>query len=112
MYNIYLSGIEELILPIEKEWAKSAYWMYSILLRKESCHISRDNLIAALRKQGIETRPIFYPLHKMPPYKQKGSFSNAEKISASGVSLPSGVTLEKDQIIYICEKIKSLVRKH
>ena len=71
MYNLYLSGLEELILPIEKEWAKSAYWMYSILLRKESCHISRDNLIAALRKNGIETRPIFYPLHKMPPYKQK-----------------------------------------
>lgn len=111
LYNHYLSDVVGLILPTEKEWAKSVFWMYSILLRKDYYQISRDNLIASLKKEGIESRPVFYPLHKMPPYKQNGSFTNAELISSSGLSLPSSVTLQDEDIQYVCETIRKSVEK-
>jgi len=111
-YNDYLSDVGGLVLPVEKDWAKNVFWMYSILLEKDYDSVSRDSLIIFLRKEGIETRPIFYPLHKMPPYRQNGSFPNAQYISASGLSLPSGVTLKEGQIKYVCEKIKKCLRSY
>ena len=33
--------------PVEKEWARSVYWMYVIVL-EEQFPLSRDELIAAL----------------------------------------------------------------
>jgi len=105
LYSSYLSDVEGLILPTEKEWAKSVFWMYSILLKKDHYRITRDDLIASLKKEGIESRPVFYPLHKMPPYKQNGLFPNAEYISVSGLSLPSSVTLKDEDIAYICKTI-------
>jgi len=41
-------------------WAKSAYWMYSILL-EDGFKMGRDESIQALKDRGIETRPLFYP---------------------------------------------------
>src|ERR1700733_2419194 len=54
-------------LPTEKPWAHHAYWMYSILL-KQGGEEQRDELMRRLAADGIETRPLFYPLHIMPPY--------------------------------------------
>ena len=106
IYSEYLSDVEEIVLPIEKDWAKNVFWMYTIILRENSIRISRDALISALAEKGIETRPVFYPLHQMPPYRESGSYPNAEYISAMGLNLPSGVTLEEEDIEYICKAIK------
>jgi perosamine synthetase len=63
-----------------------------------------------LGTKGIETRPVFYPLHRMPPYKVDGSFRNAEYISALGLSLPSAVTLKEEQVEYVSKMIKKCLR--
>jgi len=105
-YKSYLSEIQGIIMPPEKEWAKNVYWMFSILIDREYYRIKKDDLMDALLQKGIETRPIFYPLHRMPPYKQDGLFPNAEYISDSGLNLPSGVTLKDEEIEYICETLK------
>jgi perosamine synthetase len=106
LYNSYLSEVDGLILPIEKPWAKNVFWMYSIVMKKDHYSNSRDDLIEELKKKGIDSRPIFYPLHKMPPYSQDAVFPNAESISDFGISLPSGVTLTDEEIKYICEVVK------
>jgi len=84
--------------------------MFSILLKKDHYRTQRDDLIAVLQTKGIDTRPVFYPLHRMPPYKQDGVFPHAEYISDSGINLPSSVTLNEDDIKYICETIKKSLK--
>lgn len=111
LYHEYLCDVEGLVLPIEKHWAKSPFWMYSILLRSEDYQISRDGLIESLKKEGIDSRPFFFPLHKMPPYKQNGEFLVAERISSSGLSLPSSVTLTVEQIEYVSMVITRCLRR-
>ena len=62
--------------------------------------------------KGIETRPIFYPIHKMPMYhnpKFEGDYPNADKISKYGISLPSYPELNEIKIKYICEKIEEFI---
>lgn len=34
--------------------------------------MTRDALIDKLNLAGIETKPVFYPLHEMPPYTDMG----------------------------------------
>ena len=64
--------------------------------------IDRDALKAHLINNGIETRPMFYPIHTMPIYS-KGYERHpiAEKLGSRGINLPSYPGLnEKDiQII-------------
>jgi len=109
LYNSCLSEVSGLVLPIEKQWAKNVYWLYTILLKKDVFPLSRDDLVSSFREKGIETRPVFHPLHEMPPYRQKEAFPIAEKISAAGISLPSSVNLKDGDIRYICETMKRLL---
>ncbi len=96
-------------LPPEMPWAKSVYWMYSILI-EDGFGTSRDELINSLRESGIETRPLFYPLHLMPPYQPQNSvrFPVAEELSRKGLNLPSGPRVSKEQVMEIAASVRSI----
>ncbi len=111
IYNNHLKNIPGLKIPVEKEWAKNVYWMYSISVDK----IPRDDLINKLAQKGIETRPFFTPMHLQPIFQKIGLFKNenypiCEKLSRRGLYLPSGSNLSKKKIIYICEILKKYVK--
>ena len=55
------------------DWAKSVYWMYSILV-EEGDPDKRDQLIQNFKENGIETRPFFYPIHIFPWYTRGETF--------------------------------------
>lgn len=64
-----------------------SHWMVTILTPTAA---DRDPLRAALSAVGVETRPIFHPVHTMPMYHRQGlSFPVAEDIAARGINLPS-----------------------
>lgn len=82
-----------------------SYWMVSILTKNS---IDRDPLRAYLKDQGIETRPLFHPVHLMDMYRQPGeSFPVAESISARGINLPSYPDLTVEDVSDICLHIRS-----
>ncbi len=109
-YSTELAKCSNIILPPEMPWARSVYWMYSILI-KGAGQEQRDSAIEKLEKAGIESRPVFFPLNTMPPYKSKKRFRVAEKIGYSGVSLPSAVTLTREQVMYIANNLLSIVKE-
>ena len=89
----------------EMPWAKCVYWMYCILV-EDKFGMSRDELMKKLEEKGIETRPFFYPMHVMPPYKNDERFPVAEETSRKGINLPSGVNLTKENIGEVVSTIK------
>lgn len=104
--------VKGITLPIEKEWAKNVYWMYSILVEDEF-GMSRDELMKEkeLEKKGIETRTFFIPMHEQPVFQKRGLFKGesypvAEELSRKGLYLPSSSGLKEEEIRYICEMIK------
>ena len=109
-YSEELNELEEkelITLHPEMSWAKCVYWMYCILV-KDKFGISRDELMKKLEEKGIETRPFFYPIHVMPPYKNNEGFSVAEELSRKGINLPSGVKLLDDNdIMNIASNLRS-----
>lgn len=81
-----------------------SHWMVNILVRNPG---NRNKLRKFLSNSGIETRPIFYPIHSMPIYRRKGQkFPVAEDISSRGITLPSYPDLTKKDVNYICKTIK------
>ena len=96
------------VQPPEASWAKNVFWLYSILLKPE-VNKNRDELIRFLAQAGVESRPLFYPIHTMPPYVGTGSFPVAEKISARGISLPSGAGLTWGQIDTVVALVQEFI---
>ncbi len=91
----------------ELPWARCVYWMYSILIQ-DNFGLSRNELMNRLQLEGIETRPLFFPLHLMPPYKRGDKMTVAEELSGRGVNLPSSVNLTAEQVEYITDRIVRL----
>lgn len=107
----YAEGLKNLAeeglirLQPEMPWAKNVYWTYSILI-EDDFGVPRDDLILNLAENGIESRPFFYPIHTMPPYQNQENIPSAQDISRKGISLPSGVTLKRDEVEYVVSTIK------
>jgi perosamine synthetase len=98
-YNRRLTRYSDrFLLPTAEAWADHAYWMYTIILR-ESLMVDRDKVMRDLDEAGIETRPVFWPMHVLPPYRDTTDepFPRAEFCSSRGISLPThGLLTEND----------------
>lgn len=96
------SGYE---LHIESKNVVHSYWMCTVLIPDE---IDRQEIKTFLVEHGIETRPMFYPIHTMPIYSKKyEKHPIAEKLARRGMNLPSYPGLSKQNIIEIVSTIKS-----
>jgi perosamine synthetase len=111
-YRRHLGGLDAITLPATIPDTTNSHWMISIILDTALLGISRDDVMARLSKAGIETRPLFYPLHEMPPYKGfagNRDMSVTKHLSDNGLSLPSAVTLTDAQIAHIGGVLTRLV---
>ena len=109
-YNFFLKNVD---LQINKEIknTRSSYWLINIFLANKKL---RDGLAKYLKANKIETRNTFNLVHKMPMYckkEQKNLFPNAQILSNTGLSLPSGPNLSKLEIRKISFLIKNYVDK-
>ncbi|WP_069650354.1 LegC family aminotransferase [Caloranaerobacter ferrireducens] len=107
-YNQLLKEVEGITIPIEKDWAKNCYWLYSIVIEDEY-GIKRDELIKIMAENKIETRPFFNPIHNMIPYKKYkcGKLTVTNELSRKGINLPSSVSLTFEDI----DKIAKIIRR-
>lgn len=108
-YNEALAPIaNHIMLPKQALWAKQVYWMYTIFLR-EGGEVQRDAVMRALDELGIETRPVFYPMHILPPYKQPSTFPNADLWAQRGINLPTHQMLTQEDVIRIADALKQAI---
>lgn len=112
LYTSLLQGIPHVRLPIEKSYARSVYWMYSIYLHN-SAHMSRSIFMKKLSKKGIETRTFFYPLHTQPALKKLctvgSDLSVSSRLARQGLYIPSGLTLNDQDIRYVVRTIREIL---
>lgn len=108
-YNEALGGlVNHLALPSEVGCAKHAYWMYTVYLIGGG-EARRDALMSQLAAQGIETRPVFYPMHVLPPYKCREDFPIADTWAARGINLPTHLDISKDDTIRIAKALAEAI---
>lgn len=108
LYSKGLQDIPGITLPPEAVWAKNIYWLYSILIDEEKFGMSSKELGKQLKKRGIETRPLFPPVHQQPIYNTGQNLPVSERLSRCGLSLPSSVNLNGDEIERITGEIRDI----
>lgn len=110
-YNRELAGVKGIVCPRKAAWAKNVYWMYSICIDPKRVRIGRDELMEKLRKEGVDTRPFFVPVHQQPIYSEYSGLHlpNAEYLSTVGLNLPSSISLGESDIMFITKKIKKCI---
>jgi perosamine synthetase len=88
--------------------ATNVYWMFNAVLDND-CPVDRDVVMKRLLERGVETRPVFHPMHTLPPYIEAArghDFPVAEQVACHGFSLPTWSGLTKEDVRYVCESLK------
>lgn len=113
IYKQCLSKIPGIQLPGNHGNVRNSYWLYTILLRG-SLKNKRNELLELLKLNGIESRPVFYPMHRMPPYQKYcdtgEKFEVADRLSDGGLSLPTSITNSDSEITYVCSLIRDFLQ--
>lgn len=106
----YFQRLSHLPLDFHREEKDTvhSYWMVSALARNEG---ERDRLRAHLAKAGVETRPVFHPVHTMGLHENrlKGRTVAAE-LAARGLNLPSWPDIDDDAFELVCRSVAEFYR--
>lgn len=108
-YSKYI--YDEVKIQPEMPWASNVYWLPTFILDKTFNSVSRSTLMSMLANDGVESRPVFYPLNEMSPYKNEDLFTNSHYVSYHGISLPVLNRFNKDDIQYISDAFNSSLLK-
>lgn len=87
----------------------TAPWLFTVDFYWEH---RRDAIADALYREGIETRPVFAPLHTMPMFHgsahyQSTPYARSLSIHKSALSLPTYASLSADDVLEICSIVRS-----
>jgi perosamine synthetase len=93
-YRERLAAIEGIGFQPVAPWAEPAPWLFSATVDAGTFGRTRDELMTSLDRAGIETRPLFIPLHTLPPYRATrsvppGGLPITEAVAARGLNLPT-----------------------
>ena len=98
-YENGLGDHPEITLMAEREGTESAYWLNTVLLGPDITLEERMQVVSDLIDDGIGVRPLWHPIHSLPPYADCQAFriEHADDLYRRGVSLPSRVGLEAEE---------------
>jgi perosamine synthetase len=95
IYDCELAEIEGIKLPQEAPWARSIFWLYTILVDNKRYDMDRRGLMKKLSGYRIQSRPLWHPLPSLPVFKSCYAYqiSVANDLYGEALSLPSSVSL-------------------
>lgn len=95
-YQEAFHDLEGITLMGAQPGIEATYWLYTVLLQQKATVNDRKRVITRLGQYGIGARPLWHPIHRLPPYAHCQSFQIEEsgQIYRRGVNLPSSVGLE------------------
>jgi perosamine synthetase len=104
-----------LSLPVEPTDSASSHWLFSVVIadggaarRAKVQEILHDDY-------GIETRPFFVPLHRLPMYSTAAPYGallpNSDLLGDHGINLPTYTGLADSDITLICEAVGDAIAR-
>lgn len=113
IFQRYVEGLSDLPgvrFQPEAPWGRHTRWLTVMLVDKEAYGRSPEAIRQALEKEGIETRPVWKPLHLQPVFQgaERVGGEVAEDLFRKGLCLPSGSSLTPEDQGRIIEAIRNL----
>jgi perosamine synthetase len=113
-YKEALSGLD-LTLNAQPEGTFNSYWMVTAVFPRDF-RMNKAEIVAALAREGVDTRPFFHPLTTIPafrnhPQAQSGRQDNpvCYAVSERAINLPSALSLERASIDTVAAAVRTLL---
>jgi dTDP-4-amino-4,6-dideoxygalactose transaminase len=115
-YNDAFSREEALQIPYTGPGVEHAWHLYVLRLKPELLRIGRNQLVESLRANGVGTSVHCIPLNQMEYYQTRygyraGEFPVAEDIYSRCLSLPIFPAMSDEDVAYVIQTVRSLVRE-
>ena len=87
----------------------SNFWLCTILIDSEKTGSDNETLRLALDAEGIETRPLWKPMHLQPVFASCPAYvdGTAEQLFSRGLCLPAGPCVTDEDVARIVKAIKN-----
>ncbi|MFP7483457.1 aminotransferase class I/II-fold pyridoxal phosphate-dependent enzyme [Priestia filamentosa] len=106
-YKEQLEGLEGIEFMPSNAWDEPNYWLSSMTLNGQ---VRPLDVMEALEKENIESRPVWKPMHMQPFFEKYDHIGDgtAEKLFENGVCLPSDTKMTSDDLKRVVNIIKKL----
>ena len=115
LYKKYLLDCPGIIFQKDQTNGLNVHWMNAIVINPAEYGHTKDELIAHLKENGIDTRLLFVSMHRQKSLKDfgcdcSGEYPVTDWLTQNGFYLPSASSLTEEQIKYICGVIKDFAK--
>lgn len=107
-YHARLADLPGIAFMPEASWGHATRWLSCILIDPASFGADREAVRVALAGAGIESRPVWKPMHLQPLFAACDCVGGeiAEDLFSRGLCLPSGSSLTEDDL----ERVATVIR--
>lgn len=112
-YAKALGHIPGLSFMPEPGWARASRWLTAMLIDPRRFGLDRESVRRALAEQGIESRPVWKPLHLQPAFRDapQAGGAVAAGLFEQGLCLPSGSGMSASDQARVIDIIRNLRRR-
>ena len=91
----------------------STHWLTAISVDPNNAGVSREDIREMLMEHGIESRPLWKPMHMQPLFAGAQYIGSGvdERLFETGLCLPSGSDMSEAQQSEVIDRIQALVDK-
>jgi perosamine synthetase len=93
----------------------NSYWMTTVLINPD-LDIEKNTLVPLMRDRGVDVRPFFHPLSKIPAFRDttqakvaRSMNKVAHRLSPYGINLPSALNLDKASVEEVCQTLRAVI---
>ena len=115
-YRNELMVVDGVTLNYEAPNTKNTYWMITAIVDPKF-GLQKERLIQLMSDHNIDCRPFFYPLSSLPAYEHLQPVSQyrqrnkiSYEISPYGINLPSSLNMTKEDVRYVCDVLKAILK--
>jgi pyridoxal phosphate-dependent aminotransferase EpsN len=107
-YRDAFSDLEGITFMPQAEYGLHTNWLSCFLIDQQTFGCSRDDLIRILDAAGVESRPVWKPMHMQKLYQDCATYggSVAEHLFAQGICLPSSSSLTHEEQSRVTEVVR------
>jgi perosamine synthetase len=112
-YKKLLGGIAGVSILDNPPGTAPNYWFYLLMIDKDSFGADREQTMEYLCLNGVQTRPIWHPIHIERPYMKNQAYriEKAMRFWNGVLCLPCSSNLKPEQVKYVVSAIMDLGKR-
>jgi perosamine synthetase len=112
-YRQLLEGVPGLGFQPVAQWAQISPWLFSITIDAQRYGRTRDQVMAGLTNQGIDSRPFFVAVHTLPPFREESQQRRehlpiTDELANAGLNLPTFSTMTDEEVQRVADALRNM----